>query len=471
MIVLSLKDFYLMPHPPILLPAVGKGEEQKINKTSMSLQTLGKEIAQKAPDTIVLVTPHGTMFQDAIALSYEDEIDGDLKKFGVPHLSMKLEIDKILTHKIYELANKEDIPVVLATDSLLREYKTSLFLDHGAMVPLYFINAYYKTYKLVHITYTSLSDIELYRFGMVIQKAASMLNEKAVLIASGDLSHKLKEEGPYGYSPSGEKFDTEFLHHLGEGDVTGVFGMDKETVCNAGECGRCSIAILLGALEGRKFKGEVLSYEGTFGVGYGVMKFNILGEDISRLKELEALRSKSYEKKENQSDPYVRLARESLATYLNSGKIQEKFPSYVPDEMKTMKRGVFVSLKKHGELRGCIGTIFPVAENIAQEIVRNAIQAGVHDPRFNEVEKEELLDIDFSVDVLTEPEPCSKEELNPKKYGVIVRSLGKTGLLLPDLEEVDTVEQQLDIALRKAGIKPYEAYEVQRFKVIRHKED
>ncbi|WP_069999886.1 AmmeMemoRadiSam system protein A [Cellulosilyticum sp. I15G10I2] len=468
---MSLQGFYLMPHPPIVLPEVGKGEEQKISCTSMSLQAIGKEIAQKAPATIILVTPHGTMFQNAIALSYEEEIGGDLKKFGASEVAMKLEINKILTHKIYELASAEDIPVVLATDSLLREYKSSVFLDHGTMVPLYFINTYYKTYKLVHITYATLGDIDLYRFGMVIQKACEALKEEAVLIASGDLSHKLKEEGPYEYSPFGEKFDTEFVRHLQEGNVMGVFGMDKELICNAGECGRRSIAILLGTLEGRRFQGELLSYEGTFGVGYGVMKMNVVAEDASKLRELEAVKNGNYEKKQNQRDPYVRLARESLTSYLNLDKVQEKLPNYITDEMKSMKRGVFVSLKKHGELRGCIGTIFPTTENIAEEIRRNAIQAGVHDPRFNQVEKEELLEIGFSVDVLTEPENCSKEELNAREYGVIVRSRGKTGVLLPNLEGVNTVEKQLEIALEKAGIKPYEEYMLQRFQVIRHKEE
>jgi AmmeMemoRadiSam system protein A len=297
------------------------------------------------------------------------------------------------------------------------------------------------------------------------------LNENAVFIASGDLSHKLKDEGPYGYSPFGEKFDREFLHHLEEGDVKGVFSMDKELVCNAGECGRRSIAILLGTLDGRKFNGELLSYEGPFGVGYGIMKFNVISEDSPKLEELESIRRADYERKQHQSDPYVKLARESLTTYLNTGEAMKGIPDYVTDEMKDAKRGVFVSLKKQGELRGCIGTILPATNSIAEEIIRNAIEAGVSDPRFYEVEKEELMDIDFSVDVLTEPEPSSKEELNPKEYGVIVKSKGKTGLLLPDLEEVNTIEEQLSIALKKAGIKPYEEYSIERFRVIRHKEE
>ncbi len=469
-IIVSLQGFYLLPHPPIVIPEVGKGEEEKISDTSSSLHQVGKEISKKAPSTIILITPHGTMFQDAISLSYEDEICGDLKKFAAPSISRKLQINKALTSKIYELAQKESVASILATNSLLNKYNISLSIDHGSLVPLYFIDKYYEQYKFVHITYAPLSDIDLYKFGVCINKAVEELKEEAIFIASGDLSHKLKEEGPYGYNPFGEKFDKEFLHNLENGDVKAIFNMEKETVYNAGECGMRSTAILLGALEGNKFRGELLSYEGTFGVGYGVMKINIISKDESMLEELKKIRSAVNEKRKHESDPYVRLAIESLTSYLQTGKQLKKLPDYVTAEMKDTQRGVFVSLKKYGNLRGCIGTIFPKNNSIAEEIISNAISAGLNDPRFNEVDENEILDIVFSVDVLTEPKPASIEELNPKKYGVIVQSKGKTGLLLPDLEGVNSIEEQLAIALEKAGIVPNEEYTIQKFEVIRHKE-
>lgn len=468
---MSIQGFYLTPHPPIVIPEVGKGEEEKIIATSRSLMKVAKDISEKAPKTIIIVTPHGTMFQDAIALAYEDSLYGSLKNFRVPQVSLEINVNKALTNKIYELAMEEKIPVVMATNSLLGQYEASLSLDHGVLVPLYFITKAYEDFKLVHITYAPLSDMELYRFGMAISKAVEELGENAVFIASGDLSHRLKEEGPYDYSPYGEKFDKEFLHNLEQGDVVAAFNMDRETVCNAGECGRRSVAIMLGALEGKKFKGELLSYEGTFGVGYGVMKFNVISEDSSKLEELEGIKKQNQDKKLNQSNPYVKLARESLSYYLHKGEMLKQIPDYVTDEMKQIKRGVFVSLKKYGELRGCIGTIFPVTDSVADEIIRNAVEAGTEDPRFSEVDEDELLDIDFSVDVLTEPEPAVREELNPREYGVIVRSGMKTGLLLPDLEGVDSVEEQLSIALRKANIRESADYTIEKFRVLRHKEE
>lgn len=467
---MSLQGLYLLPHPPIIIPEVGKGEEKKISKTSKGFDSIGKEIGEKAPSTIIVITPHGVMFQDAMALGYEDEISGDLKSFGAPSVSMSISINKALTEKIHQLASEEDIPTVKVTNSLLKKYKTNFSLDHGAMIPLYFINKYYTEYKLVHITYAALNDIQLYKFGIAINKATQELKENAVIIASGDLSHRLKEEGPYGYNPFGLKFDGEFLHNLEEGNVEKIFNMDKEMIWNAGECGRRSVTILLGALEGKRFQGELLSYEGVFGVGYGVMKFNILSEDIPKLEQLEANQRAAKEKLKNQSDPYVRLARESLTTFLSTGNYLETTPDYVTEEMKNNKRGVFVSLKKDGDLRGCIGTIFPTTGSIAQEIIRNAVEAGTKDPRFYEVQEEELIDIVFSVDVLTETEPAAKEDLDPKEYGVIVKNKFKTGLLLPDLEGVNTVSEQLSIALQKAGIEQNEEYKIQRFRVIRHRQ-
>lgn len=468
---MNLKGFYLLPHPPVALSEIGKGEEEKIRKTRESMYAIGQEIRQKAPKTIILITPHGPMFEDAVALSDEGEIYGDFKPFGAPSVSMKLPVNRALTKAIYEMAGEEKIPAVLVTKEVLSDYNEPFQLDHGAMVPLYFINEYYKDYELVHITYAPLDDISLYRFGMVIQRAAEKMGEQAVIIASGDLSHRLKKEGPYQYNPMGPKFDKEFLDLLSKGNALGVLNIDKETITGAGECGRRSVLILLGTLEGKQFNGELLSYEGTFGVGYGVMKFQPSAEGDSVLKKLTDLQKERQERKKHQKNPYVRLARESLTYYLETRKMLDTIPDYVTEEMKTQKRGVFVSLKKHGELRGCIGTIFPVTDCMAEEIIRNAVEAGIYDPRFREVEEEELLDIDFSVDVLTEPALCTRKDLDPKQYGVIVRYKGRSGLLLPDLEGVDTVEEQLAIALKKAGIDPDEPYTIEKFSVIRHKEE
>ena len=195
--------------------------------------------------------------------------------------------------------------------------------------------------------------------------------------------------------------------------------MNKTMIEEAGQCGLNSVYILLGAMEGKEIKGELLSYEGTFGVGYGVMKLKRQEENKSNLDLLIKYKEEKFKKKLNRSNPYVKLARENLNYYFSHGK-EIKEISNLPHELLNEKHGVFVSLKKFGHLRGCIGTISPTTNSVGEEIIRNSIEAAIHDPRFPAVSEDELEDIDISVDVLMDSEPCRKEELDPKKYGVIV---------------------------------------------------
>lgn len=164
----------------------------------------------------------------------------------------------------------------------------------------------------------------------------------------------------------------------------------------------------------------------------------------------------------------VKLAKESVEQYVSNGKVISRPSGPVP-EMKE-KAGAFVSIKKKGALRGCIGTFLPTTENVADEIIHNAINAATQDPRFPPVEAPELSDLEYSVDILSEPEKVeSKEDLDPKKYGIIVKSGERKGLLLPDLEGVNTVDEQIGIASMKAGIYSDEDIELYRFEVRRYK--
>ncbi len=228
---------------------------------------------------------------------------------------------------------------------------------------------------------------------------------------------------------------------------------------------------MAGALDGKELSSNLLSYEGPFGVGYAVAEFKVLGDDEGRRfdeiyvnSEMERIESLKLEE-----DEYVRLARQTLESYVINRKIIEK-PDNLSSELIKTKAGVFVSLKLDGNLRGCIGTISPTAPSIADEIIRNAISAGIDDPRFPPISEEELSRLEYSVDVLGKAEKIqSKDGLNPERYGVIVTKGHRRGLLLPNLEGVDTAEEQVSIALRKAGISQSENYQLERFEVVRHK--
>lgn len=175
---------------------------------------------------------------------------------------------------------------------------------------------------------------------------------------------------------------------------------------------------------------------------------------------------------ESESHPLVQLARRAIEAYVRQGR-QITPPAELTPEMQ-QQAGVFVSIHKHGQLRGCIGTIQPTCANVAEEVIHNAIAAAARDPRFYPVRPDELPDLEVHVDVLTEPEPIKSEaELDPKRYGLIVQSVThpyKRGLLLPDLEGIDTVEKQVYwTRVHKAGITdPEEPVQMYRFEVVRY---
>ncbi|MCR8744803.1 AmmeMemoRadiSam system protein A [Romboutsia lituseburensis] len=464
-----MDKFYLMPHPPIMIDAIGKGQEQQIIKTINSCKQISTEISCMDIDTIIIISPHGLVFKDGIAIVDSDKLEGDLSKFESGEIKLEMDINRELTSEIIENSTIKGIGIAPLDKYTCVNYGATLELDHGALIPLYYI-IQNKKYNLVHITYGMLSKFELYKFGMIISESVQKLKSKAVLVASGDLSHRLKEEGPYSYSPYGKKFDTEFLGALESGNMKNLLDINYELIKEAGECGLRSMYILAGAMDGKDIDATILSYEDTFGVGYGVVKFNTKKSDKKLSVELETDQEHKRIEKLSKGDLYTQLARKSLYYYYDKGHYLKESDD-LPHEMLNERRGVFVSLKKEGELKGCIGTIGAITDNVAQEIIRNAVSAATQDHRFSKVSKDELGYLDISVDVLFEPEPCTLNDLNVYEYGVIVSTLDKRGLLLPNLGGINSVDEQIKIALQKAGISYNEDFLIEMFKVERHKEN
>lgn len=238
--------------------------------------------------------------------------------------------------------------------------------------------------------------------------------------------------------------------------------MDTGLTRNAAQCGLGSFTIMAGAIGGVSRSSELLSYEGPFGVGYAVASFTPASG--GRTNDHPA-------KDETKKDPYAAHARTVLHHFFGLEPPSSSTSDVPSGALQKEKAGVFVTLKKHGRLRGCIGTLEPTTNSIAEEIGRNAIAAATQDPRFQKVDADELGSIDISVDVLGDPEPVgSIDALDPNTFGVIVESGPRKGVLLPDLEGIDTPEHQVSIALKKASIDPRESYSIQRFKVHRHHE-
>jgi AmmeMemoRadiSam system protein A len=338
------------------------------------------------------------------------------------------------------------------TDAMAKSYHLNLELDHGALVPLYYLNKAGFRGQIVILGVGIISYEEMYTFGKAVQVAIEAVNKKTAVIASGDLSHRLLPGAPYGYSPLGAEFDKRMMEAMKKVDAKDLFSMETSFIENAGECGLRPAFFLLGVMGGLEAKVGVTSYEGPFGVGYGVVSYAITGKKQCR---------------ENLSSNPAALAKASLKYYLENGKKMSEPKELAP--LLAKRAGVFVSLKKNGQLRGCIGTFLPQEPTVAREIIKNAVSAGLYDPRFAPVEISELAELTVSVDILSEPEQVnSTDALDDKKYGVIVRHENKTGLLLPNLEGIDTVMEQIHIAMQKAGISPNEEIDLYRFTVERH---
>lgn len=455
---------FMVPHPPMIVPAVGRGSEKQIQKTIEAYEQVADEIAALQPETIIITSPHATMYSDYFHISPGRGAKGDFGRFRASQVSFAEEYDRELVSEITDIAHSKGFPA-----GVMGERDRSL--DHGTMVPLYFIRRVYTGGKIVRIGLSGLSLADHYRLGQMIREAVDRTGRRVVFVASGDLSHKLQDYGPYGFAQEGPQYDERIMDVCSRAAFGELFDFD-ETFCDkAAECGHRSFVIMAGAFDGLSVKATQLSHEDVTGVGYGICTFYPGEKDESR-HFLEQYLMKVWEKlseQRAQEDPYVQLARQSVEHYILHHKKME-MPQDLPEELTKRRAGAFVSIHEHGKLRGCIGTISPVRDCIAREIIDNAVSASTRDPRFDPISADELEWLEISVDVLGEAEPIkSAAELDVKRYGVIVSKGMKRGLLLPDLDGVDTVEQQIAIAKSKAGIAEWDdRVELQRFEVVRH---
>ena len=459
---------FAVPHPPLIVPGVGHGRESGIAATAAAYEEAARRIGELAPETIVISSPHTTSYLDYLHISPGEGARGDFSDFGDRADGSDVVYDQQFVGELAAAAAAAGIPAGTRGER-------DRSLDWGVLVPLHFIQQHCEGFRVVRMGLAGFSPLEHYRLGRLVQETAERLGRRVVYVASGDLSHKLTEDGPYGYAPEGPVFDEEVCGAFAKGDFLTLLTLDQGLCDRAAECGLRSFQIMAGAMDGTPVRAELLSYEGPFGVGYGIAAFTPegpTGSDPSRSFEAayRTLHESKLAETRKHEDAYVRLARASLESYVQAGE-KIVVPENLPPELIDRRAGAFVSLKKDGRLRGCIGTIAPTRACLAEEIIENAISAGCHDPRFQRVSAEELPELVYDVDVLGEPEPVDDRALlDPARYGVIVSTPdGRRGLLLPDLDGVDTVDEQLRIAAQKGGISLAEKdVRLERFEVVRH---
>ncbi|HCU07669.1 MAG TPA: extradiol ring-cleavage dioxygenase, partial [Clostridiales bacterium] len=323
-----LKGAFIVPHPPLIIPEVGGGRQKDIQKTVDAYERVAGQIRALKPDTLVIATPHGASYGNCFMVSAGQGAGGSFADFGAPQARIEVRYDADLAGRISRLAGQEGLAIIESEEG-------NAALDHGTMIPVHFVHTQGLDIPVVRISISGLPAEAHHILGRCIARAAEELGRSYVFIASGDLSHKLSKEGPYGLSAEGPVFDQRILDAVRDCDCAQFFGFEENFCRKAAECGLRSLQIMAGVLEGKKVRSEVLSYEAPFGVGYLVAAFYL---------------------SEEEQDPYVTLARRSLEHYIRTDNPLKR-PEGLPAELTDRRGGVFVSLKIDGQLRGCIGTI------------------------------------------------------------------------------------------------------------------
>ncbi len=256
----------ICPHPPIIIPSIGKTETIKTKNTIKAMKKLADDFGAAKISTAVIVSPHGPVDWHKMTVSAAKALRGDFLNFG-DNTKMYYDNDAEIMEKIFKAARKAEIPI---------EKNPENRLDHGTMVPLYFLAKKSPNLKIIPLAYSFLDYQTHFDFGQAIYKAINESDKNIALIASGDLSHRLTPEAPAGYSNRGKEFDNLLIGLLKKNKIKDILNMDSGLIEEAGECGLRSIIVLLGALSALKYKFEILNYEGPFGVGYLVGKYAII---------------------------------------------------------------------------------------------------------------------------------------------------------------------------------------------------
>lgn len=257
-----------MPHPPVIVPEVGKGREKEAHVTIAGMEKASKWAASKKPDIIIVLSPHGNMMRDCVTILGDDILEGSFASFGCRNISIKKRTSEKMLNNIESKFLELDIPNLVFKKDMSAVFRSKPSLDHGCLVPLYFIDKYWDKYEIVHITPGFFGSNEYKKIGQAISAAIDIMDKKVMILASGDLSHRLKDERPYDYHPDGTKFDNAVFKALESCDLNILTDLSSNVLYNAGQCGYGSFIAGMSAMSDKKCKSVIYSYEGPFGVGY-----------------------------------------------------------------------------------------------------------------------------------------------------------------------------------------------------------
>jgi len=264
-----LKLCCVTPHPPIMVPEVGGSEVEKVAASVGAMEKLADEVERMAPETIVVMSPHSQIYADAFTIKMAPMLSGSFSMFGAARVRMDTTPDLELGQAVIDGAAAAGVPCE-AVGGAGRASLSAGELDHGIMVPLYFLAR--KSYPLVCLSMSFLDFHSHYVLGIALRDAIESVGRRVLFVASGDMSHRLIPSSPAGYSPRAAEFDKQIVEITSSGDFGRLFKLDPELTEEAGECGLRSIITMAGTVDGYSRSSEVLSYEGPFGVGYMVAR-------------------------------------------------------------------------------------------------------------------------------------------------------------------------------------------------------
>jgi len=427
----------LVAHPPILLAEVGGVQSQRVRATADALRELDGILSMVVADLAVVISPHSPSSMTSLPVRRAAHAAGDLARFRAPQVRVEAQVDVRLAAALVVDGQQAGFSLTWAEET---------DLDHGVVVP---INSLPRTMANKRYIFLGVSGWPPYRFVEFGAWLHSRLRDRsAILIASGDLSHRLTPDAPYGFRPQGPVFDRLVIDALRGREWERIERLDPDLIEEAGECGLRPLAILLGAGRAAGLTSQVLSYEGPFGVGYPVVAFTAAAATLPA---------------RNIGFDVQALGRRAIDTYLRTRQLIEP-PQPIPAELQAPS-AVFVTLRKDGDVRGCVGSVRPTAATAAHELIRYAVASAVRDPRFDPVRLDEVGALVIRVQLLDPAEPVADiSGLDPQTYGIIVRSGDRQALLLPGIDGIETAQQQVRAACEKAGIDRFAPIELQRFK-------
>ena len=477
-----LKGIGVACHLSEMLSEALVDQDTILKQTERGLRDVALAVAKAKPHTIVIITPHGAVFDDAVAISYDTKLSGNMSVFGVARSKIEKPCDMGLLDEIRDRFNEAGCRHIFVNSRVAKEYEIPLILDRGSLVPLSFIDKVYPDYQLVHLTVGDLSYYELYRIGHILRQAIETASNDTVIIASGDLAHLPRDRNTEDVRYV-RTFNQKIAMSLRNKDYETILTMPSEECSRVRQCGLKPLVTALGSEDGIATKCMIFSETEALGIGC-VNAW--IADDISKkdpvteslLTKLEEQRKAKYVKALSADDAVIGLAMNAIAAWIHHN---EKFdPDYylsqhddhqMAEHLQNTQGAVMVTIYKDGEIRGSAGSLSAERSNLCSEIVHHAIEAASFDPRFLPIEPEELGQIDIVVDLLGKPEVVADPScVDPTRHGLIVEQHLNRGVVTPGLTDV-SLSSYIEAAERSAGIVNADDGKIifSRFDVDRHR--